>query len=86
MKLSVNWRSNHNSPELDTTLLKLAVTRPLRAIADLVAVESVSHDIVEQALAEGRQRGLLSVREVAELRRQENLPKWFDELLAASKR
>jgi len=63
-----------------------AVTRPLRAIADLVAVESVSHDIVEQALAEGRQRGLLSVREVAELRRQENLPKWFDDLLAASKR
>lgn len=63
-----------------------AVTRPLRAIADLVAVESVSHDIVEQALAEGRQRGLLSVREVAELRRQENLPKWFDDLLAANKR
>jgi predicted transcriptional regulator of viral defense system len=62
------------------------VTRPLRAIADLVAVESVSHDIVEQALAEGRQRGLLSVREVAELRRQENLPKWFDDLLAANKR
>jgi predicted transcriptional regulator of viral defense system len=63
-----------------------AVTRPLRAIAELVAVESVSHDIVEQALAEGRQRGLLSVREVAELRRQENLPKWFDDLLAANKR
>jgi len=63
-----------------------AVTRPLRAIADLVAAESVSRDIVEQALTEGRQRGLLSVREVAELRRQENLPKWFDDLLAANKR
>lgn len=63
-----------------------AVTRPLRAIADLVAAETVSRDIVEQALIEGRQRGLLSVREVAELRRQENLPKWFDDLLAANKR
>ncbi len=63
-----------------------AVTRPLRAIADLVAVESVSRDIVEQALTEGRQRGLFSVREVAELRRQENLPKWFDDLLATNKR
>ena len=63
-----------------------AVTRPLRAIADLVAAESVSRDIVEQALTEGRQRGLISVREVEELRRQENLPKWFDDLLAANKR
>ena len=63
-----------------------AVTRPLRAIADLVAAESVSRDIIEQALTEGRQRGLLSVREVVELRRQENLPKWFDDLLAANKR
>jgi hypothetical protein len=63
-----------------------AVTRPLRAIVDLVAAESVSRDIVEQALTEGRQRGLLSVREVAELRRQENLPNWFDDLLAANKR
>jgi predicted transcriptional regulator of viral defense system len=63
-----------------------AVTRPLRAIADLVAAESVSRDIVEQALTEGRQRGLITIREVAELRRQGNLPKWFDGLLAANKR
>ena len=63
-----------------------AVTRPLRAIADLVAAESVSRDIVEQALTEGRQRGLITIREVAELRRQENLPKWFAELLAESER
>ena len=63
-----------------------AVTCPLRAIADLVAAESVSRDIIEQALTEGRQRGLLSIREVAELRRQENLPKWFDDLLVANKR
>lgn len=63
-----------------------AVTRPLRTIADLVEADSVSQDIVEQALTEGWQRGLITVREVAELRRQENLPKWFDDLLAANKR
>ncbi|HEY3762227.1 MAG TPA: type IV toxin-antitoxin system AbiEi family antitoxin domain-containing protein [Verrucomicrobiae bacterium] len=63
-----------------------AVTRPLRSIADLAAAESVSRDIVEQALTEGRQRGLISVREVAELRRKGSLPKWFDDLLVATKR
>ena len=62
------------------------VTRPLRAIADLVAAESVSRDIVGQALAEGRQRGLIIGREIENLRRQENLPKWFSELLADNKR
>ena len=63
-----------------------AVTRPLRSIADLAVAESVSRDIVEQALAEARQRGLIPVREVAELRRQGSRPKWFDDLLAATKR
>jgi hypothetical protein len=62
-----------------------AVTRPLRSIADLTAAESVSRDIVEQALTEGRQRGLITIREMAEMRRQENLSKWFDDLLAANK-
>jgi predicted transcriptional regulator of viral defense system len=63
-----------------------AVTRPLRSIADLAAAESVSRDIIEQALAEARQRGLIPVREIAELRRRERLSKWFDDLLTATKR
>lgn len=63
-----------------------AVTRPLRTIADLVAAESVSRDIVKQALTEGRLRGLITVREVGELRRQENLPKWFDNLFVTNER
>lgn len=63
-----------------------AVTRPLRAIADLAATESVSRDIIEQALTEGRQRGLITGREISELRRQGQIPKWFDELLAENKR
>jgi predicted transcriptional regulator of viral defense system len=62
-----------------------AVTRPLRSIADLAAAESVSLDIIEQALAEARQRGLIPVREMAELRRRGSLPKWFDDLLTATK-
>ena len=62
------------------------VTRPLRSIADLVAAEFVSRDIIKQALTEARQRGLISGREVAELRRHGSIPKWFDDLLAATKR
>ena len=62
-----------------------AVTRPLRTIIDLVATETVSHDIVQQALAEGQRRGLITIREMADLRRKENIPKWFDDLLASNK-
>lgn len=63
-----------------------AVTRPLRAIADLAVAESVSRDIIEQALREGRQRGLITVREISELRHQGQIPKWFDELLVEGQR
>jgi len=63
-----------------------AVTRPLRAIADLAAAESVSLDIIEQALREGRQRGLITQREISELRQRGEIPKWFDELLGEGKR
>ena len=59
-----------------------AVTRPLRAVADLAASELVSRDIIEQALTEGRQRGLITARDISKLRRQAGLAKWFDELLA----
>lgn len=62
-----------------------AVTRPLRAIADLAAAESVARDMVEQALSEGRQRGLITLRDISELRRRGQSPKWFDELLAETK-
>jgi predicted transcriptional regulator of viral defense system len=62
-----------------------AVTRPLRAIFDLAAAETVPRDIVKQALAEGRQRGLITLQNMAELRRKKNLPKWFGDLLATNK-
>jgi predicted transcriptional regulator of viral defense system len=63
-----------------------AVTRPLRAIADLAVAEAVSRDIIEQALREGRQRGLITVREISELRHQGQIPQWFDELLFEGQR
>jgi predicted transcriptional regulator of viral defense system len=62
-----------------------AVTRPIRTIADLAAVESVSRGIIEQALSGGRQRGLITEREISELRRQKPLVKWFEQLLAGKK-
>lgn len=63
-----------------------AVTRPLRAIADLAAPESVSRDIVEQSLVEGRRRGLITAREISELRHRGQLARWFDDLLVANTR
>jgi len=63
-----------------------AVTRPLRAITDLAVAESVSRDIIEQALREGRQRGLILAREISELRQRGQIPKWFDELLVEGQR
>lgn len=61
-----------------------AVTRAIRAVADVAAADSVSRDIIEQALTEGRQKGIITGREVAELRRRPDLPQWFDVLLAAN--
>jgi len=58
------------------------VTRPLRAVADLAATETTSRDVVAQALAEGRSRGLVTAREIAELLRRGGHAGWFDRLLS----
>lgn len=63
-----------------------AVTRALRTIADVASAQSTSRDLVAQALAEARQRGLITTREISELRRQSQLPNWVDELLAGGPR
>ena len=62
-----------------------AVTRPHRTIADLAEEKFVSQDIIEQALSEGRQQGLISVAQLTELRRQKKLPPWFANLLTPDK-
>ena len=76
-------RSNLNEKEVEPRQ-GFAVTRSLRSIADLAAEESTSRDIVEQALIEGRRRGLITAREISELGRKTDFPLWFNELLAAN--
>lgn len=84
-KILVLHRANFDGKDIEQRQ-GFAVTRPIRTIVDLVTAESVSHDIIEQALVEGRQRGLIAIREVAELRSRANLPKWLDDLLTANKK
>jgi len=52
-----------------------AVTRPLHAITDLAAAESVSREIIERALTSRRQRGLITIRDISELRQKRQIPK-----------
>ena len=58
------------------------VTRPLRTVVDLVMSEQVSRDMVAQALAEGRNRGLVTGREIVDWRRRVQHPPWFAKLLS----
>jgi hypothetical protein len=74
-------RANLNQKDIEPRQ-GFAVTRPLRTIADLAAAESTSRDIVEQALIEGRRRGVITAREISTLGRNPPLPRWFNELLA----
>jgi len=61
-----------------------AVTRPIKAIDDLSTTESVSCDFVQQALTEGRRKGIITGKEVAELQRGTILLHWFNALLAVN--
>jgi predicted transcriptional regulator of viral defense system len=82
-KILVLHRARLNAKDVEQRQ-GFAVTRPLRGIADLAGAESVSRDIVKQAFTEGRQRGLITVREISELNRHGQFPKWFDELLVVN--
>ena len=84
-KILVLHRASLNEKDIEQRQ-GFAVTRPLRAIADVAGAESVSRDIIEQALTEGRQRGLITVREMSELSRHGQFPKWFEELLTENHR
>jgi predicted transcriptional regulator of viral defense system len=48
------------------------VTKPLRAIVDLLVADTVSRDFLVQALSEGLQRGLISRREIEKARLADN--------------
>ena len=84
-KILVLHRTNLDEKDVEQRQ-GFAVTRPLRAIADVAVAESVSRDIIEQALIQGRQRGLITAREKSELSRHGRFPNWFDELLLENKR
>ncbi len=57
------------------------VTRPLRTIVDLAASELVSRDMIAHALDEGRNRGLITAREIDDWRRRVKYMAWFEKLL-----
>ena len=84
-EILVLYRANLNQEDVEQRQ-GFAVTRPLRTIADLAVAESVSRDIIEQALTEGRQRGLITGREISELGHQGQIQKWFAELLVEKQR
>ncbi|HTS16586.1 MAG TPA: hypothetical protein VMP11_03345 [Verrucomicrobiae bacterium] len=58
------------------------VSRPLRTIVALVPTKLVSRDIIAQALGEGRNRGLVTGREIVDWRRRVNYMAWFEKLLS----
>jgi predicted transcriptional regulator of viral defense system len=84
-KILVLHRANFDGKEIEQRH-GFTVTRPIRTIVDLAATESVSRDIIEQALVEGQQRGLITRQEVSALRSQANLPHWLDAVLTKNKK
>lgn len=62
-----------------------SVTNPLRTIVDLACGESVPQDIVEQALTQARQRGLITTKGMAEIRCAGRIPDWFHKMLIKHK-
>ncbi len=57
------------------------VTRPLPTILGLAREQRVSQDVIAQALAEGRQRGLILLDELKKAKADPMLPPWFTALL-----
>ena len=56
-----------------------AVTRPIRAVADVAALGL--QDFAEQALREGTKRGVITRQQVLDLRQRGGYPAWFARLL-----
>lgn len=56
-----------------------AVTRAVRTVADVAAL--AHQDLAEQALRDGTKSGVITQRQILDLRRRGGHPKWFDRLL-----
>ena len=56
-----------------------AVTRPIRTVADIAALGH--QEFAEQALRDGARRGVITHRQILELRGRGGHPEWFDRML-----
>jgi hypothetical protein len=63
------------------TLRGFKVTRPLPTILTLAREATIAQDLLEQALAEGRRRGLIRLSELTQAKADVSLPAWFTALL-----
>lgn len=63
------------------TLRGFRVTRPLPTLLTLAREATLAPDLVEQALAEGRRRGLIRLCELTQAKADASLPAWFATLL-----
>jgi hypothetical protein len=57
------------------------VTRPLPTILTLAREATIAPDLLKQALAEGRRRGLIRLSEMTQARADASPPAWFAALL-----
>ena len=56
------------------------VTRPFPTVLMLAREGNLGRDLVEQALAQGRRRGLILVKELRQAAEDASLPAWFSAL------
>ena len=54
-----------------------SVTTPIRAVMDVAASGDASRDLIQQALAEGRSRGLITERQIADALARADLDPWL---------
>ena len=58
-----------------------AVTTAIRSILDLSASGAVDRDLIAQACREGRQRGLITRKQIAQTLARDDVPSWVKKLL-----
>ena len=56
-----------------------AVTRPIRTVTDVAALGH--QEFAEQALRDGARRGVITRRQILDLRKRGGHPEWFDRML-----
>jgi hypothetical protein len=60
-----------------------AVTTPMRAILDLAVSGEAAHDLIAQAFREGRNRGLITRKQISAAFARSDLPAWLRRLMEA---